>query len=347
MEKAPDYSKFNAEEFAYDPSFQSFMLASNQDNISFWKNWIADHPDKKPEITQAIQIIDAIYARLPQDKMESEVNRITASVNIGIKTSSQKYFHPWKMRHFYRYAAALIFMAISAFVVLSLMDDQKNVANQVVSNQIVEKSTGKGQKLTITLKDGTQIKLNAESTITYPENFSDSVRWVALNGEAFFEVTKNPNHPFIVKCGDFYTQVLGTSFNINAYPEINNIEVSLLEGKVKTYVQGQKSPDLYLEPDEMASYDIANKSIVKSTFDPQKTISWKDGIIHFEEASFEQMKRTLERWYDVKFIVTNNPGMIRFTGEFKNQSLEDVLQGISFSVGFKFRISGKKVYINS
>ncbi len=347
MEKTPDYINFHAEEFAYDPSFQSYVLASKESDIAFWKNWISDHPEKQTEITEAIQIIDAIYARLPQGKMDSEINRITAAVHAEFQNPPQKHIHSWKNKPFYKYAAAAVFLIISTFVVLSLFNNQSTDSKQLVTNHVVEKSTGKGQKLTITLKDGTQIKLNAESKITYPENFSDSVRWVTLDGEAYFEVAKNPDQPFIVKCGDFHTQVLGTSFNINAYPEINNIEVSLVEGKVKTYIQGQKSSDLYLEPEEMASYNITNRSIAKSAFDTQKNIAWKDGIIHFEKASFDQMKLTLERWYDVKFVVAKTPGIKGFTGEFKNQSLEDVLDGISFSVGFKFEISGKKVYINN
>ena len=351
MHQAPDFTNHTAEDFALEASFQSFVLAADEADIAFWKKWIALHPEKQDEITEAIKLLDALYARLPQDEMAAGLNEFITSIKVENTRNEKHAFigqgHPWPMTRFLRYAAMLAFFIIAGFLTYSYTRHLwgGEPQDETVA-KMVEKSTTRGQKSIITLKDGTQIRLNAESKIRFPENFSDSTRMVTLEGEAYFEVARDPTRPFIVECGGLYTKVLGTSFNINAYPENKKIAVDLVEGKVLVYGKNAQKSSLYLLPDQQASYDKDDDNIQLGSFNPKEATAWKDGIIRFNKASFEEMRRVLERWYDVKFEIVKNPVMTGFTGEFQNQSLDAVLKGIGFSVGFKFQIEGRKVIID-
>ena len=202
---------------------------------------------------------------------------------------------------------------------------------------MVHKQNPAGQKSKIFLPDGSEVWLNAESTISYPEKFSDSTREVSLEGEAFFNVIKNPDKPFSVTAGDVVTTVLGTAFNINAYNNDHNAYIALLSGKVKVDISSNfESQEIYLEPGEGIIFNRSSRQTIKEEFDEDLVMGWKDGKIKFNEASLEEVVSTLSRWYGVTISVENKaPEQWTYVGgPFINENLDNVLNSIGFTKEF-------------
>lgn len=346
MEKEKNYQEYQAEDFAADASFRAYVLSSDEADMRFWESWLAQYPEKEETIREAIGILDLIFSRLPKDEFETSVNKFAKQVQPKGRVKPLYGAGHGKSFDWRRRAAIITLLLMAAIGTYFLSDPLPATVEtqEKLAEVLVTKATPRGQKSTIALKDGTLVRLNAESQITFPENFNDSVRVISLEGEAYFEVTHNAEKPFIVKCGDLYTEVLGTSFNVNAYPEAGHIQVALVEGSVKVY-QENASENLILEPSEIASFDKQKQQMSKSEFDPDLVLGWKNGVIIFRKASFDEIERVLERWYDVNFVYKQKPSMEGFTGEFKNQSLAAVMDGISFSVGFDYKIEGENVTI--
>ena len=231
-------------------------------------------------------------------------------------------------------ASIAVVFAVGYFVLQSLE------SVEIIDDQLstIIKQNPAGQKSKIFLPDGSEVWLNAESSISYPEKFSDSLRTVSLEGEAFFSVVKKPMKPFVVLAGEVSTVVLGTSFNINAYKTEEQTYVALQSGKVKLNFQTEgKEQEMFLEPGEGVSYDRSSRLAVKEAFDYEKLFGWKDGIIVFRDAQIDEIVNTLSRWYGVTFTVENTPKEVwDYNGTFPNQSLDNVLNSIGFTKGFTY-----------
>lgn len=213
----------------------------------------------------------------------------------------------------------------------------------------ITKSTEKGQKATVILSDGSTVRLNAMSSIRFPETFPEDSREIELNGEAFFTVKKDPERPFIVRSHTIETIALGTSFNINAY-DTASVSVALVTGKVKIKaVDGAfkfNKSAVYLSPGESAFYDEGSGDINITPFDSNKLIAWKDEIIYYEKATHVDVFKQLARWYGVEFSFVNEPTEEwDVSGEFKGMSLELVLNTIRFTKGFDFQIQNDVVTV--
>ncbi|MDC6366623.1 MULTISPECIES: FecR family protein [Flavobacteriaceae] len=209
----------------------------------------------------------------------------------------------------------------------------KNIPEQpqpeIAEVQILEKHTEWGQKLNVVLPDGTSVKLNSGSTLSFPESFQGDTREVVLQGEAFFDVVKNPNKPFIITSGELKTTVLGTSFNINAYGHTDSMAVTVLTGKVSVESSlGQ----VYLLPNEQGVMDKASQHIEKEKVDVSEVLLWKDGVLKFEDAPLGQVADALERWYGVTVEFENEKAAAcTLTGTYDNEYLKAVLESIVFA----------------
>ncbi len=247
-----------------------------------------------------------------------------------------------------KYAAVLLlFIGFTVgFWILEYKSNEK-LDNQQYVAQWVTKYNPKGQKSTITLPDRSVVKLNANSKLIYPAEFEPGKREVILEGEAFFKVEKDKNRPFTIKTGEVTTTVLGTSFNINAYSYNKKIKIAVVTGKVTVAnKETEKQRDFVLESTEMLAYDSKSKDFEKSIFDPNEELGWQDEILQFKDAGSQEIVEKLENWYGVKIHLTNGtaiPG--GFTGSFKEQSLEHVLEIMGAASGFGFEISEDEVTI--
>ena len=199
----------------------------------------------------------------------------------------------------------------------------------------------RGMNKQLTLTDGTQVWLNAESTLEYPETFEGKPnREVYLKGEAYFEVTKNASQPFRVKTDALETLVLGTSFNVRAYSK-EDTQVTLVEGSVK--VSDKHQNELRLQPGEHTDQKL-NKTKVEKVDDYH---SWAEGMFYFDNTELVEIMRELGRWYNINIVFTNKEIMhdrLHFQAERKG-TLEDALELLNTMQKVNARIEKDKVMI--
>ncbi|OXA88065.1 FecR family protein [Flavobacterium hibernum] len=193
----------------------------------------------------------------------------------------------------------------------------------------------------IILSDGTKVWLNSKSSLKYPVIFSGNTRDVTLEGEAYFEVSKNPHSPFTVKTKSGNVTVLGTHFNVSAYQEDKKFETTLAEGKVKISPinKTQKNESVVLKPGQQAS--VRNEVLRVVEVDPFVSSAWKDGKFYFENENLKNILDKMERWYNfnVRFE-QKSLEQIKFTGiVLKDQSIDQFLDIIRKTSNVKYKIT--------
>jgi hypothetical protein len=225
-----------------------------------------------------------------------------------------------------------------------------NSENNVMYNTM---TTPKGRQYQLVLSDGSQVWLNAASSITYPTAFVGKERKVTITGEAYFEVAKDPTKPFSVFVSSLLgpgsyredgaeIQVLGTHFNVNAYGNENAVRATLLEGKIK-FTGSDKS--VIINPGQQAILDnhLGKTSVAKA--DVSEAIAWKQGFFSFKNATIETIMRQVERWYDVKVVYSNVKPGGHYRGEVsRNVNASEILKVLEIS-GIHFKIEGKKIIV--
>lgn len=203
-------------------------------------------------------------------------------------------------------------------------------------------STPIGGQYNIVLADGTKVFLNAVSSIKYPTQFNGDQRIVELEGEAYFEVAKNKNQPFIVKSADQAIKVLGTHFNVHAYDNEPIIKTTLLEGSVAVTYQNQKT---ILKPGQQSNVTANSNKITVREVDTEAAIAWKNGRFKFDNADLKSVMKQLERWYGIKVEYRGDVSDVRFNGgTFRNKNLSEVLKVLELS-NIKFKVEGKTIIV--
>ncbi len=316
-------------------SLQAWLDLSSENELLFYRLKDAWHKGKyTPTIQNQEQTFEKIAAQLGLDQKESVL--IPREHGDGF----------W---HYGRRVAAVILLVLGATLSFVWYNDHPGADKPAENAQaaIISKRTPRGQKSLITLPDGSRVKLNAESYLEYSEDFVQS-RQVKLVGEAFFEVVRDTLHPFVVTAGAVQIRVLGTSFNVQAFPFEENMAVAVASGAVwvekKSKEYGRQASQL--QPREMVEVNHKTGSIEKKNFDPNELLAWKDGLLLLQNASFDEIVQKLERWYGVDFIIhRTQPITDGFTGRYDNPSLEIVLEGMSFSSDFTYTLQDDKVII--
>jgi transmembrane sensor len=235
-------------------------------------------------------------------------------------------------------------------------DDQPaNTSAEVTYNTL---STPKGGEYTIVLPDGSQVWLNAASSITYPTVFNAKERKVQVTGEAYFEVAKlvtaddGKRVPFLVDIksrttgGDLgQVQVLGTHFNINAYDDERAMKTTLLEGKVK--VVNRNYQEAILKPGEQVSISHSSQLSQPIPVQTEEVMAWKNGLFHFEKADIQTVMRQLSRWYDVEVVYKRDLDKDdqMFFEVSRHTNLSDVLKVLNLAGGARFSIENKKIIV--
>jgi len=212
-------------------------------------------------------------------------------------------------------------------------------------NQIawIKKVVPRGMKKVFTLPDGSVVTVNSGSELSYSSDFEND-RLVKLKGQAFFEVTKDPEHPFRIMSGDITTKVLGTSFDVKAYEDDRDIHVAVMTGRVE--VKSEAGLNSYLTTGEVTYYVPKFQVMRKADFDYEELIGWKDKVIKFNRSSYHDVFQTLSNWYDVDFVIDPSLQLRgRYTARFKDQSLPNVLIGLEHSSNLKFDIQGNKIVV--
>ena len=225
-----------------------------------------------------------------------------------------------------------------------LVYDNKTDTEELVYNTL---RVPYGKKFNLQLSDGTKAYLNAGSSLKYPVKFLQGmVRQVFLSGEVFLDVQKDSAHPFIVNADNLNIQVLGTKFNVTAYPEDDTSDVVLLEGSVKLDSDKGDLNPVVLKPGFKGSYDknahdIDTREVITGIY-----TSWMNGELVFRNMSFQNILKKLERHYDV-VIVNNNKKLSseKFNANFGNDSLIQVLENLKATYGIDFEVDKNQITI--
>ena len=202
----------------------------------------------------------------------------------------------------------------------------------------------RGGEFHMELADGTQVWLNSESKLTYPARFTGGTREVAMEGEVCFQVAKNEAQPFIVRTGGMAVKVLGTVFNVDAYPDNGRIATTLVEGKVEIQAGDEKQT---LLPDQQAVLEKGKGIEVKKVY-AEDYISWIGGVFHFTEASLEEIMQKLSRWYNFEFFFANaDVKDAHFTLNIRRyENVSDILSKIEKTGRAHFNINGRTVVVS-
>ncbi len=243
-------------------------------------------------------------------------------------------------------AAVLILLGGGAAVYLGRQKEMESVP--IAS--LTEKHNAKGTKSIIQLPDGSKIWLNADSKLRYPEVFKGRTREIYLNGEAFFDVAKNPDHPFIIHLANGTVQVLGTSFNIRAYDNESVVETSVATGRIafipKYRTLRKKQDTVYLAPDHKASYTFTNEELTTGVTSGKEDKAWTEGKLIFRSMTMEQIAIELERNFGKKVVfLDEGPKAFIFTGSFSNNSLDEIMYYLTRSKDFNYKITNSELLI--
>lgn len=357
--------EYKAEDFVLDPDFQKWVLHPDSASKSYWNTFLKNNPEKYQEILLARKLVmnmsrksmDVGEERLDQTwgNIEQALNNIKVAdrdkkvIPLDSSSTLKKYGHRnpivyKKSMPFYRWVGILV-VAFSFAIVANLFFPQP--VPQVAELPLIyeEHDAPPGVKSNLTLQDGSRVILNSGSTLRYIKNFEAHQRILELEGEAYFEVAKDPQRPFKVITGPVTTQAIGTSFNIRAYKD-ESLDISLLTGLVAVQVNMDESRELNLEKGEGLQIDLEKQEVLRVDFDEALLLAWTRKTIVFNQAPMPEVTRVLENWYGVKVQYTNRPSRnLEVSGTFQDQTLKNVLEGLSYSARFDFTINKDEVVL--
>lgn len=246
----------------------------------------------------------------------------------------------------YKIAAILAFPLALAVSFYYFSSHNKSVEQ---TRQICEIISPKGHISKCILPDGTEVWVNTGSTITYDAaTFNHKTREIKLSGEAYFDVTKNIEKPFLVNTNMATVNVTGTSFNVKSYPESGIFEIVLSEGSIEMMPNSTARQTVQLVPGERAIFDFTKKGISIENVEAEMYSAWRNGEILFKDATLNDLIKELERIYDIRFLMKDKQlGDFRFRGMFRyNNNLIDALEKIKRTSGIDYNIENKVVWLS-
>jgi transmembrane sensor len=245
-----------------------------------------------------------------------------------------------KLIQFYMKAAAILIIPLliaGGLIYGYLSNRYMNIADREVTSMIYAPM---GSRVSFNLPDGTTGMLNSGSHLTYSIPFAGS-RKVKLEGEAWFEVKSNEDHPFEISAGNSTIGVLGTHLNLSAYPSENYVEVVLEQGKVE-FLENAGKEKITMLPSERLVFQHGNTH--KSVVDPAKYYAWTEGKLVFRGDPMAEVARRIERWYNVKIVIADKElEKYSFRATFEDDKLEDVLRFLAMTSPISYKISPREL----
>lgn len=294
------------------------------------QRWIIADENTKEKEAASLEYWNELNTEINSDTY-SALKRVNQRIGY---TKSQTTYIPYHQK-LLRIAAVLIPLFIMAGGYLYYTRDK-----------LIEISVAYGETRHLFLPDSSEIWINSGSSIKYPKVFTDDQRQIYLKGEAYFSVKKNPAKPFIVKTEPLSVKVLGTKFNVKAYPGDENVTTTLTSGKVEVFTSLQESQ--ILRPNEQLTYNINTSAMNIEQVLPVETDAWLVGQILFINSSFNEIKQTLERHFNVTIddktaISASRSYTVKFL---KGETLTEILDVLKDVVGFTYRQQGEKIVLS-
>lgn len=306
------YQKYQFEDFTKDNSFRRWVIENNTEDTLFWETYQAENPSQQKTILLAQSFLE----NLRGDELSTtdyELDEITQNIiNHGKETKLSVWRNP-----ILRIAASVALLLGIGFFAYTFVFN-KNNSNQTsespnkANEKFVETTNATDKVQTITLEDGSRVELYPQSSIKYSNPFESTKRVVYLDGKAFFDIAKNPEKPFWVHTDKLSTQVLGTSFLVNAYEEQKDASVQVKTGKVSVYLQkdlktlkeneNSRLAGIVLTPNQQASFSVKEDRLVKSIVEaPELLVSPKKEEFVFEEKPLKDVFAVLSKAYGITF----------------------------------------------
>lgn len=276
------------------------------------RRWVNESARNRETFNQERALFDAL-----------QLNNFQAAIR-----TKKRIVSLWKWAGSIAAAAITLFLLYNVPVYL-----KKDIQQEVALNTI---KVPAGQRVEVTLADGTHIWLNARSEFSYPASFNGEKREVHLKGEAFFDVAKSEDKKFIVNTGRCEVEVLGTQFNVEVYDE-NEFSTALLRGSVKVTDKSQPDESVVLEPNNAVS--LHNGKLTVTPITDLNPYSWKEGLITFKDIRFRDLMKKLEKNYGVRIIIeSQNLDHYACSGKFRiSDGIEEVLRAVQQDARFTFK----------
>lgn len=376
-----DYLLYEPEDFASDESYLRYYFRLNETDVAFWQHWISNHPERLDIITNADQLIDFLALHLDENEFQQEYERIVQAITV---TQSQPTALPDKefpvantisirRKKTFRLAmaAALVFFVVlTTLLLINLPGNKKasagNADTPFLASSNVHKQTNNSNKpLQLQLEDGSRITLTPGSSLSAPDHFLADKREVMLDGEAFFEVSRNVKRPFYVYYNNVVTHVLGTSFNIKTDKQKAQVEVSVRTGKVEVYEKedaiakkatGSRGKGVILTPNQKVVYREESKQFESSLVDvplpiPNHPTGNQESVnienVISKATPVKDIFKSMEMIYGIEIEVKNeNIYNCHFSGDISDLNLYIKLDIICQSLNASYETRGTKILIS-
>lgn len=355
----------NIEDFLIDNTFQSYCAGRDEQCTAYWEKYIDAHPEQQDTIDRAKRLFHILSGQKKPINQQVKKLKETLARNHHVEKRKVRFGVPTWAK-----VAAILFAVAIAYMWFTRNEPDRDTTAYISTAASIYQ-TNKGEKKKFELPDGTKVTLNAASRLELGALFNHKDRHVRLIGEAYFEVEKNKEKPFVLHTSDFDIRVIGTSFNVKSYPDETSSEAFLVEGIIEMRSNYKNENAIIIKPNqrvtisreslsEKARKDEASKQTFKTALKeiaiqdieepiddvPLPDIAWKDNRLEVVDRDFVSLERVLERWYDVDITLRGDEIMgYRFTATFSKENIEQVLQALQKVKPFKYEIHGKNVTI--
>lgn len=292
-----------------------FTGQATEDELTHIRRWVNESEDNKKAFYHERVLFDAL-----------QIN--------DLRTETRVRKHSVSLR---KWAGSVAAAVITLLLLYNVSVFFKNDLSQEVAFNVIKVPAG--QRVEVTLSDGTHLWLNARSEFSYPVSFNGDKREVHLKGEAFFDVARDESKKFIVNTGRCEVEVLGTQFNVDAYDE-DDFSTALLRGSVRVTDRSQTNESVVLEPNNSVRLDHGKLTVTPIT--DLSPYSWKDGVITFKDIEFDLLMKKLEKNYGIRIIISN-PELDNYacSGKFRiSDGIEEVLRALQQDAHFTFEWKG-------
>ncbi|ACU61094.1 FecR family protein [Chitinophaga pinensis] len=291
------------------------------------------------EIAQVEAWLDSFEELPDNDAMTAAANEVVVNVMHSL-------FPPkGKLRYILYAAAALVVLALTGLLFLFRFNTKTPVA---VTYAAI--STGKGERKNVTLPDGSQLTLNAASSVIIPSDFGQERRELTLSGQGTFDIRQNIKQPFIVHTGSLRTVVLGTVFDIKAYPGDAALQVAVLSGKVRVEKQQQQHTEILatgIEKDQLLTYNAGTGKHELKPCNAEDIAGWQQNKLFFDQATIAEIAQVLERQYNIHIMLTGTARrQCRYTLQLKNEPLNKALLLLEQLSGISYQVNNNEIKIN-
>lgn len=302
---------------------------SDTDSQPEVENWLSEHWATSPEI-DSTTLIETVFQQI-QDYQKVH--------------SPESGFSLSRILKVYQKIAAFLLIPVIGFGILYWVSQYGET-----TGQYAETIAPRGQKSQIVLADGTKVWLNSDTKIKYPTNFNKKQRDVYLDGEAFFEVSKNALKPFIVHTTSMCVKILGTKFNVKAYSDEDNVETSLFEGSISlimTNPWSNATAEKVVKPGQSLLYSKNNRELAYNRFPWEEIIGWKKNQLIFKDDTFSNLVKKVERWYDVEVVYDEKQfNDRRLTVElYEGERLDRLMEVIRLALSVNYKYEKGKIIL--